>query len=106
MTNTMKRKVAYNKLDKVFTRKYINLVIYKVVLGLLESLALLVTFFLVANKINSHAIYGGPSSFLRVAGILVALLFFAFTLSEIPDIKTNLKKQYRKAKMKIAMKFS
>lgn len=106
MTNEMKRKLAYTKLSNSYKKSYFQIVLYRVLLGLLEGAAFVVTCFLLASKINSNIVDGGPSAFFRILGLAVGVSIFLFTLLDIPEIKEALKKKYRKAKMIIVMKFS
>ena len=106
MTNEMKRKLAYTKLSNSYKKRYFRIVLYRVLLGLLEGAAFAVTCFLLASKINSNVIDGGPSAFFRMLGAAVGVSIFLFTLTDIPEIKEALKKQYRRAKLMIVMKFS
>lgn len=106
MTNEMKRKLAYTKLSNNYKKRYFKMVLYRVLLGLLEGAAFVVTCFLLASKINSNVVDGGPSAFFRMFGVAIGAIIFLFTLSDIPEIKEALRKQYRKARMIIVMKFS
>lgn len=109
MTDNMKMKLAYSKLERKYNKEKRKIVAYRVIVGLLEGLAILMSFLLLACKFPSLSdprYYGGPTELFTLMGITLGLFALCLNLSEISRANEELYRRYRKARFMIVLRFS